>query len=267
MHGAVEPVNVVIEGDRAHLFGLGGSARPTAAAYTAPELLAGGAATRRTDVFGLACVLHEALTGLPPGDPAGGSALSPAMGAALARGLAPDPAARPASAVALMREVRLAMRAPMREDGPAVSAPATASAPTGAATRVKRAGLLAAMAIVAVNIWTGSPLLALWIGSRIQGDRGLSMGAVAAVIACMVITSLLLIRLLARLGAAHDRLTGVAPAGRRQQPWMRSLSGERASSERRRARVSALDVVLIGTVLVAACAFEVWFFFFSGASI
>jgi hypothetical protein len=123
------------------------------------------------------------------------------------------------------------------------------------------------MAIVAINIWTGSPLLALWIGSRIQGDRGLSMGAVAAVIACMVITSLLLIRLLARLGAAHDRLTGVAPAGRRQQPWMRSLSGERASSERRRARVSALDVVLIGTVLVAACAFEVWFFFFSGASI
>ena len=37
--------------------------------------------------------------------------------------------------------------------------------------------------------------------------------------------------------------------------------------QRKRERISALDVVLVGTVLVAAIAFEVWFFFFSGASI
>ena len=138
---------------------------------------------------------------------------------------------------------------------------------TTASDRLKRAGLLAAMAVVAVNIWTGSPLLALWIGSRIQGTGGLKMGAVFAVIAVMVVTSMLLIRVLGALGQAHDRMLGIRPAQRRQQPWMRSLSGERASSERRRARVSALDVVLVGTVLVAAAAFEVWFFFFSGASI
>ena len=141
------------------------------------------------------------------------------------------------------------------------------TARTTASARLKRAGLLAAMAVVAVNIWTGSPLLALWIGSRVQGTGGLKMGAVFAVIATMVVTSLLLIRLLGALGQAHDRLAGIRPAQRRQQPWMRSLSGERASSERRRARVSALDVVLVGTVLLAAAAFEVWFFFFSGASI
>ena len=57
------------------------------------------------------------------------------------------------------------------------------------AVRMQRALLLAAMAVVAVNIWTGSPLLALWVGSRLQGTSGLSMGAVFAVIAVMGVTS------------------------------------------------------------------------------
>ena len=137
----------------------------------------------------------------------------------------------------------------------------------GLAERLRRAAVLAAMAVVAVNIWTGSPLLALWVGSRVQGTRGLSMGAVFVVVACMATASILLMRLLGWLGERHDRMLGLPPAPRRQQPWMRSLSGERASEQRRRAHVSALDVVLVGTVLIAALAFEVWFFFFSGSPI
>ena len=43
------------------------------------------------------------------------------------------------------------------------------------------------MAFLALNVWTGSPLLALWIGSRIQGEESRpSMGAFVAVIACLV---------------------------------------------------------------------------------
>ena len=127
--------------------------------------------------------------------------------------------------------------------------------------------LLAAMAIVAVNIWTGAPLLALWVGSRVQGDSGLSMGAVFVVIAVMGATMYALVRLLGALGAKHDRLLGRAPARRQPLPWMRSLSGERLSEQRARTPVSALDVVLVGTVLIASLAFEVWFFFYSGSSI
>jgi hypothetical protein len=133
--------------------------------------------------------------------------------------------------------------------------------------RPMRALLLAAMAVVAVNIWTGSPLLALWIGSRIQGDSGVSMGAVFAVIAVLGLTSFGLVQLLGALSARHDRLIGREPPQRRQQPWLRSLSGERLSDQRARTRVSALDVVLVGTVLIAVLAFEIWFFFYSGSSI
>ncbi len=141
------------------------------------------------------------------------------------------------------------------------------TAPKTLGARLERALLLAAMAVVAVNIWTGSPLLALWVGSRLQGTSGLSMGAVFAVIVVMGATSFGLLKLLGALGARHDRLLGIPPGPRRQQPWLRSLSGERVRDQRRRARISALDVVLVGTVLVAAIAFEIWFFFFSGASI
>src|SRR5215217_943124 len=115
--------------------------------------------------------------------------------------------------------------------------------------RLQRALVLATMAVVAVNIWTGSPLLALWVGSKLQGTSGLSMGAVFAVVAVMGATSIALIKLLGALGEKHDRLLGLPPAPRRRQ------------------RVSALDVVLVGTVLIAALTFEVWFFFFSGSSI
>src|SRR5215208_6326794 len=121
--------------------------------------------------------------------------------------------------------------------------PAATSRPHGLRARLQRALILAAMAVTAVNIWTGSPLLALWVGSRLQGTSGLSMGAVFAVIAVMVITSIALIRLLGALGARHDRLLGLPPAPRRQQPWLRSLSGERTRDQRRRQRISALDVV------------------------
>ncbi len=135
------------------------------------------------------------------------------------------------------------------------------------AVRLQRALILAAMAVVAVNIWTGSPLLALWVGSRLQGTSGLSMGAVFAVVVVMGATCFALVKLLGVLGERHDRLLGIPPGPRRQQPWLRSLSGERTRDQRRRQRVSALDVVLVVMVLVASLAFEVWFFFFSGSSI
>ena len=135
------------------------------------------------------------------------------------------------------------------------------------AARLQRALLLAAMAVVAVNIWTGSPLLALWVGSRLQGTSGLSMGAVFAVILVMGATSFALIKLLGALGECHDRLLGIKPPPRRQLHTLPSLSGERTRDQRRRQRVTALDVVLVGSVLLATMVFEVWFFFFSGSSI
>ena len=49
--------------------------------------------------------------------------------------------------------------------------------------RAKRVALLAGMALAAVNLFTGAPLLGIWVGSRAQGDAGgLSMTAVLVVL-------------------------------------------------------------------------------------
>jgi hypothetical protein len=141
------------------------------------------------------------------------------------------------------------------------------AAPTGFGARLKRAGLVALMVIVGLNIWTGSPLMALWLGSRVVGDDRITMGAVAVVAIAMAAISFLLIRALGALSERYDRLTGRPPARRQPAPWMRSMRGERVTRESARAALTALDVLLVIVVLLAIGAFEVWFFFFSGAPI
>ena len=44
--------------------------------------------------------------------------------------------------------------------------------------KTARIGLAALTAILSVNLWTGAPLFAIWVGSRVQGGTGLTMGAV-----------------------------------------------------------------------------------------
>jgi hypothetical protein len=123
------------------------------------------------------------------------------------------------------------------------------------------------MAVVGLNIWTGSPLLALWIGSRIQGDGAPTMGPVFAVILGIAVFSYLLARLLVRLGAAHDELTGHTATVHQHVPWLRSMRGERTTYPGDRPQISTLERTLVVMVVAAAAAFEIWFFFYSGSSI
>jgi hypothetical protein len=135
--------------------------------------------------------------------------------------------------------------------------------------QLKRLGLRAAMLLVGLNIWTGSPLLAVWIGSRLQGDSGApKMGPVFAVVVIFAGLSFALAFLLSRLGAAYDQLTGREVTVHRQSPWLRSMRGERPNYPgEERPQSSALEKTLVLVVVACAIAFEVWFFFFSGSPI
>jgi hypothetical protein len=134
--------------------------------------------------------------------------------------------------------------------------------------RVKRFGLAALMAFLALNVWTGSPLLALWIGSRIQGESTQpSMGAAAAVIGCLIVFSVALYQALKRVSYAYQEATGTLPTVRAHAPWLRSMRGERPDYPGNTARISGAERIVVFTVIVAAAAFELWFFFFSGSSI
>jgi hypothetical protein len=132
----------------------------------------------------------------------------------------------------------------------------------------KRFGLAALMAFLALNVWIGSPLLALWIGSRIQGDASQpSMGALAAVLGCLILFSVLLYQALKRVTYAYQEATGTLPTVRTHAPWLRSMRDERHDYPGSAARITGAERIVVVAVIIAAVAFEVWFFFFSGSSI
>jgi hypothetical protein len=142
---------------------------------------------------------------------------------------------------------------------------AVPDSPTG--SRPRRAGLAALMAIVAVNVWTGGPLFALWVGSRVQGEGSPTMAGVFTVIGAVAAMSFLLLRVLGWLGRSYDRLAGTGPKVRAHAPWLRSMRGERETYPGERPELTMLERVLVVTVVIAVLAFEIWFFFFSGSSI
>jgi len=131
----------------------------------------------------------------------------------------------------------------------------------------KRAGLLSLMALATVNVWTGSPLMALWVGSRVQVLGASTMAAFGAVAITMATISLTLVVALGRMGAAYDHLVGRKPQTRQHTPWLRSMRGERPHEQGAEYRLSALEKILVASVVLAVIAFEIWFFFFSGSPI
>jgi hypothetical protein len=134
-------------------------------------------------------------------------------------------------------------------------------------TGAKRALLASLSAVVAVNIWTGCPLFAVWVGSRAVGSSGLSMGAVFLVIGVLTAGEIALTLALTWLSARYDELTGRPPAARRTSPWLRSMRGEREELAKRRQGVSPVERIVVVSVVLCVVAFEVWFFFFAGSSI
>jgi hypothetical protein len=127
---------------------------------------------------------------------------------------------------------------------------------------LKRVALGSASTLAAVNIWTG-----VWVGSRFVGDSGLSMGAVFIVVVVLAGTVLALAVALTWLSAKYDHITGRPVAARRTSPWLRSMRGEREETAKRRQGVSAIERVVVISVVACVITFEVWFFFFAGSSL
>jgi uncharacterized iron-regulated membrane protein len=127
----------------------------------------------------------------------------------------------------------------------------------------RKIGLIAASILVSINIWTGAPLLALWIGSRAHGGGGLSMGTVALVVLVLGVIVFTLAAVLTWLNARYEQLVGRPQRARQPAPWLRSMRAEREQEVKRQAGVNPVERAVIVSVVVAVLALEIWFFFFA----
>lgn len=128
--------------------------------------------------------------------------------------------------------------------------------------RIALAGLTA---VLAINLWTGAPLFAIWVGSRVQKGTGLSMTTVMVVMVVLAVCVTLLVLALTRVEAAYKTVTGQA-THRRTSPWLRSMRGERPDLAHQEG-LTGFEKGLAAAVVLGAIAFEGWFFFFAGSSI
>lgn len=119
--------------------------------------------------------------------------------------------------------------------------------------------------LVSVNLWTGGPLLALWVGSRVQAAGQLSMGAIAATIGALAVETYVLYKALAYLTFRYDEVIG-RTRPRAQAAWLKPMSGERRS-ETVKQPLGAMERIVVIVVVVAVLVFEIWFFFFARLSL
>jgi len=129
---------------------------------------------------------------------------------------------------------------------------------------LKRAALAGATAFLAINLWTGAPLIALWVGSQVVGQTVLSMQAVFVVVIVLAVLVFSMAMGLAWLNAEYDRITGRA-SGERRLTWLRSMRGEGIEEPGYGAGISPLERIVMTSVYLAVISFLVWFFFFAGA--
>ena len=122
--------------------------------------------------------------------------------------------------------------------------------------RFERIGLNIVMALSAINIWTGAPLLAVWVGSRVvTSSTQVTMSSVLLVVVVLFAACLAMIWVRTWASSSYDHITGRPQTGKRHVPWLRSMRAERVNYERERQAVTPLERMLVITVVLAFLAF------------
>jgi hypothetical protein len=134
--------------------------------------------------------------------------------------------------------------------------------PRGVRSMLYRVMLAVLSTLVSINLWTGGPVFALWVGSRVQASIGtLSMAAVGATIGVLGVVTYILYKVLAWLNVRYYAAIG-RPMPRQQLAWLRPMSGERRAIQVRRP-LSGVEKIVVASVVVVVEAFLIWFFFFA----
>ena len=123
--------------------------------------------------------------------------------------------------------------------------------------------LVVVMALGSVLMWLATPVFWLWVASRMTNSTQPSAGPYILVLIGTIITMVIIGRLLGAANRAHMRVTGRDDGRRQQTTWLKSMRGERTSTQRR----GVLEPVMMTSVAIALVLFGAWFFVFAGSSL
>ena len=135
----------------------------------------------------------------------------------------------------------------------------TRSAARGAAASL----VFVAMLLAALSLWTAIPLSWIYIASKLSSTQFPS-GGPYMIVAVGIIASIVLVAwLLGRLNQLYIRITGTNRLAPMRPTWLKSMrdTGGAATS------VTVVEAVLMGSVVIAACALTLWFFLLAGSPI
>jgi hypothetical protein len=126
------------------------------------------------------------------------------------------------------------------------------------------AGLLfVVMLIAALSIWTAIPLSWIYIGSKVSHTQFPSQGPYFVVAAGIIVSILLIAWLIGRLNRLYVQITGTNRLAPMRPAWLKSMRDTSA----RPGTTTVVEAVLMGSVILAAIALTIWFFFLAGSPI
>ena len=122
--------------------------------------------------------------------------------------------------------------------------------------------IFVAMLFAAFSLWTAIPLSWIYIGSKVSETQFPATGPYMVVAVVIVLSIVITAWLLTRLNRLYIRVTGTNRLAPTRPAWMRSMRDEAPVGT-----TTVAEAVLMGSVLLAALAFTLWFFLLAGSPI
>jgi hypothetical protein len=121
--------------------------------------------------------------------------------------------------------------------------------------------IFVAMLLAALSLWTALPLSWVYIGSKVSRTQFPAEAPYAVVIVGLIASIVLVAWLISRLNRLYMEITGTNRLAPMRPSWMRSMRDTSTPA----GNTTVVEAVLMGSVLLAAVALTVWFFFLAGS--
>jgi hypothetical protein len=120
-----------------------------------------------------------------------------------------------------------------------------------------------AMLVAAFALWTAIPLTWVYIASKVSHTQFPSGGPYMVVIVGILVTVSIDAWLIGRLNSLYVRITGTNRLSPIRPTWLRSMRDSAPLG----GSVTVVEAVMMASVLLAAVALTLWFFFLAGSPI